>query len=140
MGGSTITTAQILLTVITSLLSGIIGVVISTIYYRKYERHKMKMDTARRLLGTRYNILGEEFTQALNEAFVIFHDSPKVMKALSEFHQVATSKQSGVANDKLVTLFKSVCDDVRINHQSFNDSYFLQPFNPDPKTTRPSLL
>lgn len=135
MEGSSITTSQILLTVVSSLISGIVGVVISTVYYRKYEKHKVKMDTTRRLLGSRYNILGECFTQALNEAFVIFHDSPQVMKALAEFHQVATSRQSAIANDKLVSLFKSICKDVRIDYRSFNDSYFLQPFNPDPRTT-----
>ncbi len=135
MEGHSITTAQILLTVVASLASGIIGVGISTVYYRKYEKHKMKMDTTRRLLGSRYNILGETFTQALNEAFVIFHDSPKVMKTLTEFHQVATTRQTEVANDKLVILFKVICKDVRIACRSFNDSYFLQPFNPDQRTT-----
>jgi len=130
------TTEQVLMTVISSLLSGIVGVVISTIYYRKHETHKIKVDTARRLLGARYDILGEDFTQAINEVFVVFNSSKDVMNALADFHQVATSRQTQIANDKLVTLFKCICDDVGIRYRQFNDSYFLQPFNPNPKTTK----
>jgi len=117
-----------------SLASGLLAVIISTFYYRRYEERKIRFDTARRLLGYRYNILGEEFTQALNEAFVVFHNSAKVIKALSDFHTVISLRKSKIANDKLVSLFKAVCDEVGIVYDKFNDLYFLQPFNPDPNT------
>jgi hypothetical protein len=120
--------------VMSSLASGLLGVIISTFYYRRYEKRKIKLDAARRILGSRHDILGGEFTQALNEAFVVFHDSPRVTQALGEFHVVINLKHSKIANEKLVCLFKAVCDEVGISYDTFNDSYFLQPFNPNPKT------
>lgn len=42
---------NIRVTLTSSLLSGIIGVVISTIYHRRYESRKMKLDLIRRLAG-----------------------------------------------------------------------------------------
>ena len=119
---------------ISSLASGLLGVIISTFYYRRYEERKIKLDTARRILGFRYDIRSEGFTQALNEAFVVFHDSPRVTQALGEFHEVITLEHSKIANEKLICLFKAVCDEVGVAYDAFNDSYFLQPFNPNPET------
>ena len=41
-------------TVASSLGSGLIGILVSTYYYRRYERRKVKFDTLRRLAGARY--------------------------------------------------------------------------------------
>jgi len=144
-----VTGAQVALTIAAALLSGVFGVAISTIYYRRYEKRRQKLDTVRRLFGYRYNILGEGFTVVLNEVFVVFHDSQGVMKALSEFHTMmmkpkapetkgtaAALCEMALANDKLVTLLKALCGDVGIQYKQFNDLFFLSPFNPDPRTTR----
>ena len=81
------------------------------------------------MIANRYDIRGEEFTRALNEVFIIFHDSKPVIDALAEFHNVITTKQTSLSNDKLVKLFKEICKNVNINYTAFNDSFFLQPFN-----------
>jgi len=47
------TTEQILVTIIASLLSGLIGVGVSSYFYSRLERRKTKMDTARKLFGGR---------------------------------------------------------------------------------------
>ena len=77
----TLTMPFILLTIVSSILSGIVGVIISTYYYKKSEQRRIKVDTAKRLFANRFDITGDEFSRALNEVFVVFHDSTSVMKS-----------------------------------------------------------
>jgi hypothetical protein len=125
-----LSSTSILVTIGSSLLSGIVGVVISTIYYRRYEKRRAKIDTFKRFFANRYDLKGDEFSRALNEIFVIFHDSSEVMAVLSEFHAKVTTKQS--SEDELLRLHKAMCKEVRINFDRFNDSFFLKPFNTRP--------
>ena len=118
---------DVLITVASSLLSGLLGVIVSTIYYRRYEKRKTKIDTLTRFVGNRYDLKGAEFSRALNEVFVVFQDSRDVMSALSRFHEKAVGRQN--SEDDLVRLFKAMCDAVRVKYDQFNDSFFLRPFN-----------
>jgi len=129
-----ITVSYALLTIVAAIISGVAGVVISTVYYRRYEKLKVKTETAKRLIANRYDLTGEEFTRALNEVFIIFHDSKPVINALAEFHNVITTRQTSLSNDKLVKLFKEICKNVNIDYAAFNDSFFLQPFNTKPNS------
>lgn len=131
-----VTWQQAVLTLAAALLSGALGVGISTWYYRRHQRRRDKLDTLTRLLGYRFDILGPEFSRALNEIFVVFHDSPHVLAALQEFHQVVLTHQAQLANDKLVSLLKTLCRDVRIDPAAVNDSFFLQPFNITARSTQ----
>jgi len=124
-----VTWQQAVLTLAAALLSGALGVGISAWYYRRHQRRGDKLDTLTRLLGYRFDILGPEFSRALNEVFVVFYDSPHVLAALQGFHQVVLTRQTQLANDKLVSLLKALCRDVRIDPAAVNDSFFLQPFN-----------
>jgi len=124
------TTGQIVLTIITSVISGIIGVIISTVFYVRHERRKDKLETLRRFMGNRYDLVGDEFSRALNEIFVMFKGSPKVMQALSAYHEKVTGQQG--SEDELIKLFKTMCDDVSVSYGEFNDSFFLRPFNTRP--------
>ena len=125
-------TANVLVTIISSLISGIIGVIISTIYYRRYEKRKMKVDTLKRFVGNRYDLKGDEFSRALNEIFVVFHDSQGVMNALSAYHEKVTTGQD--SEDRLIRLFKAMCKDLGIRHEQLTDSFFLRPFNTRPNS------
>ena len=69
------TTDQIITTVVSSLFSGIIGVLVSSYYYRRYENRKNKFETFKRFMGNRYDLKGDAFSQALNEIFVVFKGS-----------------------------------------------------------------
>ncbi len=77
----------IVLTVGSSLLSGLIAVGVSACFFARMERRKLKVDTARRLLGSRFNIEELEFQQAMNEVTVVFADEKKVTEAMDEFWQ-----------------------------------------------------
>ena len=121
------TTENIVVTIIASVISGIASVVISTIFYVRHENRKDKLETLRRFMGNRYDLIGDEFSRAINEVFVVFKKSPKVMEALSAYHQKVTEGQS--SENELIKLFKAMCDDVGLPYSEFNDSFFLRPFN-----------
>ena len=124
-------------TIIASLLSGMIGVIVSSRLHRKYEKRKQKLDTLRRLVGTRWAITEgqennaqfsrEEFFVTLNEAIVVFHDSTSVIDTLDRYHE-------SMSNDNFLRLFKAICKNLEISYE-LNDSFFERPFTPGPRFT-----
>ena len=126
-------TTAIVVTTVSSLLSGVVGIVISTIYYRRYEKRRTKIDTFKRFFSNRYDLKGDEFSRAINEIFVVFHDSEEVLSALRAHHQKVVDKQN--SEGELIRLHKAMCKNVNISFDKFNDSFFLKRFN-----TRPSSM
>lgn len=82
---------MIILTLAASLLSGLVGIAVSACFFARLERRKLKVDTARRLLGSRFNIEGPEFQQAMNEVTVVFADERKVTEAIGRTRENAES-------------------------------------------------
>ena len=121
--------AWVLITIISSLISGVLGVVISIVYHRRSEKRQQKLNTLKKFVGYRYDLKGEYFTTALNEIFVVFQDSKGVLEKLNEFHEIIVSKQTTLANDKLVALFKEMCKDLSIDPSKYSESLFLKAFN-----------
>jgi hypothetical protein len=117
----------IIVTVVSPLLSCLVGVIISTVYYRRYEKRRTKIDTFKRFFANRYDLRGDEFSRAINEIFVIFHDSEEVLSSLRAYHQRVTNRQD--SEGELLRLHKAMCNDVKIRFDKFNDSFFLRPFN-----------
>ncbi len=123
-----------MITIISSLLSGIVGVGISTWYYRRYEKRKQQYEVLRRIVGCRFVLLADpttpeinaQFFSALNEVMVIFHDSPEIIKALKEFHQGVDIPNR--QNDNIVTLIKKMCKELDIKNTELNDEFLLRPF------------
>ena len=58
------------LIIISSLLSGLIGVIVSNKYYHKNEIRRAKLQVFQQLLGNRHDLKGQSFTEALNKIFV----------------------------------------------------------------------
>ena len=123
----------IVVTIISSVISGIVAAIISLAYYRHHEKRRIKIDTFKRFFSNRYDLKGDEFSRALNEIFVVFHDSEEVISTLREYHQRVTDRQG--SEEALLELNKALCKDVKISFDRFNDSFFLRPFN-----TRPSSM
>lgn len=122
--------AEIVALVASVISGGLMGALVSVIVYGKREKRQFKVDTLKRFAANRYDLRGEEFSRALNEIFVVFHDSPPVVDALSSFHRTMISRQApNVADDDLMRLFKAMCKDVNIGYERLNDSFFLVPFN-----------
>lgn len=123
------------LVILAALLSGLIGVVISTCHYRRFERRKLKLDTSRRLLAYRHaGVPGSSLTTqghffaALNEVFVVFHDTLDVVRVLQMLH--VELRRPERLQDNLVSLFKAICGNLHISLEAVNDSFFLHPFVP----------
>lgn len=123
----------IIVTIISSLISGIVGVIISAAYYSYHEKRRTKIDTFKRFFSNRYDLKGDDFSRAINEIFVVFHDSQEVISTLREYHQRVTDRQD--SEDALLKLNKAMCKDVKISFDRFNDSFFLRPFNTRPSST-----
>jgi hypothetical protein len=70
-----------------SLLSGLLGVLVSTWYYRRSEFRQTKFRIVQQLLGNRHDLRGQPFTEALNQVFVVFYDCHGVLLALKAFHE-----------------------------------------------------
>ena len=122
-------------TVASSFGSGLVGVIVSIYYYRRYERRKVKFDTLRRLAGARYCLTPEasdsskkEFFEALNEVFVVFHDSEEVLAALEILHKDLDIP--GRLSDNLVKVFRAINRTLGIEYKTLTDEFMLRPFRP----------
>ncbi len=88
-----------------------------------------KFDTARRFFGFRHSITGDGFSTAMNEVFVVFADSPSVIRAMADLYATLSSPGKPLADDKLVSFFKTICDDLKIGYSTVGDSFFIKTFN-----------
>jgi len=120
----------VVITLIASLLSGLIGAGISMWYFYKLERHKLKLDLARRLLGNRFSITGDAFSCAMNEVIAVFADSEEVLSMMGRFYEVLQTHGKPNADGALIDLLKSVCKASGLTQAVLNDAYLLKTFNP----------
>lgn len=122
----------IAVTLIASLLSGLIGVAVSAYFFGNLEKKKLKVDTARRLIGNRHNIQRAEFQQAMNEVMIVFSDTPAVIRAMEEFWRVIATVhgpwRTEAANSSLISLLKAVCTTIGLHPEELNDSQYLRFF------------
>lgn len=128
---------QIALAVIVPLFSGIAGVVISALYYRRYDRKKLKRDVLSRFVGNRHFLTKEHTSEgepfiALNEVFVVYADSPAVIAALKKMHEELQQPDRLV--DNVVTLIKAMAKAAGVQLKDLNDSFIEKPFTPRRKT------
>jgi hypothetical protein len=122
-----------LIVIIAAVISGLLGVIVSLIYYRRHEKYQMKLKTLKDFTGYRYDLRSENFTRAMNEIFIVFSNSTKVKQALKKFYEnrmtPAPMRNATLADQYLVELFKSMCEDLKIKTSDFTDSFFLSAFN-----------
>lgn len=123
------------ITIISSLLSGLVGVIVSSAYYRRFEHRKAKQDVLRRLVGNRMFLTDKLMTEknrdlfvALNEIFVVYSDSPAVITALKKMHNELG--QQGRLLDNLVSLIKEMCKASGVPFGKLNDNFIESPFTP----------
>ena len=119
----------VITTLISSLLSGIVGVGVSFWFFFKLERHKLKLDLARRLLGHRFSISGDSFSCAMNEVIAVFSDSPDVLQKMGLLYQALQTPRKSNADDALVDFLKSVCKSSGLTQVALDDGYLLKTFN-----------
>lgn len=120
---------SILVTVVTSLLSGLIGSAATILFMGRLETRKLKIDTLRRLLGNRDDLTGPEFCSAANEVLVVFRDCPRVLAAIRTLHQVASTPGKPNITDALTVLLKEAAAACGLSPKDVPDTAFLQVIN-----------
>jgi hypothetical protein len=123
------TADAIWVTVVSSLISGIVGVLVSTWYFYKLERHKLKLDLARRLLGNRFSITGDAFSCAVNEVIAVFADSEEVLTKLRGMYEALQAHGKPNAETALIDFLKAVCKASGLTQGTLNDAYLIKTFN-----------
>lgn len=121
-------TLWILITIISSIISGVLGVIISNKYQKKTLVKQAKIETLKNFVGYRYDIKGEQFTKAINEIFIIFQDSQDVIDKLNSFHESVVNKNA-LGDHKLYQLFTSMCNDLKYDTHKFSETSFMSVFN-----------
>ena len=77
----------ILYVVISALLSGLLGVLISDWNHKRNEIKQMKLRVLQQLMGNRYDVNGKAFLEAMNQVAVVFNDCEEVITALRSVHE-----------------------------------------------------
>lgn len=122
-------TEAVLVTIVSSLISGVVGVGVSAWFFYKLERHKLKLDLARRLLGHRFDITGDNFSCAMNEVIAVFADSPEVLQKMGRLYETLQTPGKPNADGALVDFLKAVCKSSSLTQATLNDGYLLKTFN-----------
>jgi hypothetical protein len=122
-----------LIVITSSLISGLLGVVISTLYHKKAERRREKVELVKQLFGNKYDLNGEKFSEALNSIVIVFYDSSTVIKKLKTFHDLVSDNTSNEntrkVDDALIDLFKALVKDVKLGTEELNDNFMLRAFS-----------
>lgn len=120
---------DIAITIISSLLSGIIATLITVNYYKKQEKRQRKLDLLSNVLRNMNALvppIDEELKKTLggylNEAYIVFNDNIEVLRLLDEM-------KAGVTETKLVTTVKSMCKVLKIDYSNINDEFITKPFH-----------
>jgi len=119
----------IIITIVSSLLSGFIGIFISSWFYYRLERHKLRLDLARRLLGNRHSIQGEGFSTAMNEVVAVFSDSKEVLMKMERLYETLQTPGKPNVDSVFTDFLKAVCNESGLNQKTLNDSYLIKTFN-----------
>jgi hypothetical protein len=126
------TKETIILTLVSSIVSGILGVVISSIFYSRLERRKIKLETARKMFGSKHAISGKEFQEAINEVMIVFSDSQDVVDRVQNLFEVVSTplpaRAPKAADEALIKLMKAMCKNIGIKYKNVPDSYYLKFF------------
>lgn len=106
------------------------------------EKRDYKMKIFSEIIGYRGQMglnpsYGKNLEVAMNQVFIAFQDSPDVLKSFMEFkgnlHLPNNPESQKYRNDKvissLVSLFKTMCDDLEIQYTFANDDLFNEPLS-----------
>ncbi len=126
---------DVALVVVGMICSGLVGVVISIVYYRRHETFLGKLEVLRDFVGWRYTLTeGHEYLdssllfKALNQISIMFK-TERAKRELQALHDEIT-KNKRLDFDLLVRLYRAMCKEVRIKTEDFTDEFFLRPFTP----------
>ena len=128
MGGEKGYMESIYITIISSLLSGIVATFITVIYYKRQERRQRKLDllaSIMRNINARTRPIDEnrktQLAGFLNEAFIVFNENSEILRQLENLKE-------NVTNEKLIKVVKLMCQDLKIDYTNLTDEFISKPF------------
>jgi hypothetical protein len=108
-------------------LSSSLATAITLIVQRKRASRERRLDCLRRVAAHRAPPPTAEWIEALNEIFVTFNESDRVMKAVATASR-ETQSPSGLQNGTLLDLVKSMMDDLNLSKEHIDDAFIMRPF------------
>jgi hypothetical protein len=109
------------------------------VYTAKNERRRAKLALFQQLVGSRNVLLPGPhdpngavlFISAVNQIFLLFHDAPAVLAALKSFHEMISDPNASpdLRNQRLLELFKSMAQHLRINTEPLGEGFFMRAFS-----------
>ena len=133
-------TEAIMVTLISSIISGVLATAITLYVNYKNEQIKTKRGLVDDIFGYRYQ-LSEGYTdnksginKALNRIPIVFEAEEDVLKAYDKLYDVATMNleadvRTRKMEDALITLYKEMCRASGIRVANWNDSRIKNAFN-----------
>ncbi len=122
-----------MITILSSLLSGLVACAVSTWFYTRHESKKEKLTIFHEIMGNRHGLTHEgnseskaRFFQALNSTYAVFHDSKVVVSALNDF-----KIHKGRDGDNVTQLIRRMAEDLKIDTSYLDDEFFKEPFVPE---------
>lgn len=135
------TKEAIIITLISSIISGILATAITLYVNYKKEQIKVKRDLVDDVFGYRYQLSANGvhidksgIMKALNRIPIVFDDNEEVLKAYDKLHDVASMNLDPTVrnmkmDDALITLYKEMCKAAGIKVSNWNDSRIKNIFN-----------
>lgn len=123
------TSTTIFMTIGASLLSGIIGSLLSFRYMTRMENKRLKVELTKQILGNRFSITGAEFSNAMNQVIVIFHDEPKVIHELNRLYQSLQDPLQTDLEEIFIDFLETCCRASKIHNKKLDRSLYLKTFN-----------
>jgi hypothetical protein len=119
------------LDIISVLASGVFSSALATtvtlMVQRRRASRERRLDCLRRVAAYRAPPPSDDWIEALNEIFVTFNESDRVMKAVATASR-ETQSPSGLQNGTLLDLVKSMMDDLKLSKDHIDDAFIMRPF------------
>lgn len=111
---------NIVLIVITALISGLLATIITIWWQKKSSAYQEKLEIFKILMAHRMRIFSEESVVALNSIDVVFYKHAKVRKAFSDFLDEASKKPEFNPNisDKHLKLLEEISKSLGVKKHS----------------------
>ena len=127
----------IVVTLVSSIISGILATVITLYINYKREEQKRKQELIDDIFGYRYLLqenIGEidksPFNRAINRIPIIFNKNDEVLVAFDRLFEASictdTTSKRKLMDDALVTLYKQMCKAAKIDVKDWNDSRIMR--------------
>lgn len=120
---------EYVLIVISSLLSGILGVIISAFYYSKKEKKNIQVNLVTELFGNRNKLTSDIFNNALNKVPVVFCESSVIIEEYIKLHDYLLKEHKPKdINNQLFLFLNLLVKHTKLSKNGFSDEIILRVY------------